>query len=171
MLTVFGGLPGSGKTTLASRLAKSLNAVYLRIDTIEQAIKEALHLSADVGEAGYRVAYAVAADNLKSGLSVVADSVNPLIITRDAWCSVGSAFGIKVVEIEVTCSDVDEHKRRIESRIAANSATNLITWQQVVEREYDPWNRDRIVLDTAMRSVDKSFSDLMERIVPSRIRQ
>ena len=84
MLIVFGGLPGTGKTTLAQELARRLSAMYLRIDTIEQAIVRSDHLS-DPGPAGYFVGYAIAADNLKHGLTVVADSVNSLAITRDAW--------------------------------------------------------------------------------------
>ena len=39
MLIIFGGLPGSGKSTIARALALRLGAVYLRIDTIEQAIR------------------------------------------------------------------------------------------------------------------------------------
>jgi predicted kinase len=36
MLIIFGGLPGTGKTTIAKQLAKTVEAVYLRVDTIEQ---------------------------------------------------------------------------------------------------------------------------------------
>ena len=39
MLIVFGGLPGAGKTAIAQELACELGAVYLRIDSIEQAIR------------------------------------------------------------------------------------------------------------------------------------
>jgi predicted kinase len=41
MLIVFSGLPGVGKTTIARELACSLAAVYLRIDSIEQALRQA----------------------------------------------------------------------------------------------------------------------------------
>lgn len=41
MLIIFSGLPGSGKSTIARALAQRLGAVYLRIDTIEQAIRDA----------------------------------------------------------------------------------------------------------------------------------
>jgi predicted kinase len=37
-LIVFAGLPGTGKTTLARKLAKTLPAFLVRIDTIEQAL-------------------------------------------------------------------------------------------------------------------------------------
>lgn len=38
MLIAFGGLPGTGKTTVAQTLARKLAAVYLRIDSLEQAL-------------------------------------------------------------------------------------------------------------------------------------
>ena len=38
MLIIFGGLPGTGKTTIAKQLAKTVEAVYLRVDTIEQSL-------------------------------------------------------------------------------------------------------------------------------------
>lgn len=40
MLYIFAGLPGSGKSTLAKKLAQKLGATYLRIDTIEQGLRD-----------------------------------------------------------------------------------------------------------------------------------
>ena len=39
MLIIIGGLPGVGKTTLAKAAAREWEAVYLRVDTIEQALR------------------------------------------------------------------------------------------------------------------------------------
>src|SRR6185295_18936027 len=82
MLIVFGGLPGTGKTTVARQVADRLGATYLRIDTIEQALRETLELADDVGPAGYVVAYALSETNLALGNVVVADCVNPVPVTR-----------------------------------------------------------------------------------------
>ena len=40
VLFIFAGLPGSGKSTLAGVLAREIRAVYIRIDTIEQALRD-----------------------------------------------------------------------------------------------------------------------------------
>ena len=67
MLIVLSGLPGTGKTTIARRLASELSAVYLRIDSIEQAI---ISTGRPVEAEGYLVGYSVAEDNLRLGLTV-----------------------------------------------------------------------------------------------------
>jgi predicted kinase len=84
MLVVFGGLSGTGKTTLAKAIAKDLAATYLRIDVIEDALRASGSLASEIGAGGYAVAYALAESNLRLGVVVVADSVNPLAITRKA---------------------------------------------------------------------------------------
>src|SRR5688572_30698345 len=82
-LYVFSGLPGAGKTVLSQQLATHFGAAYLRIDTIEQALRDICGINVQ-GE-GYRLAYRIAADNLRLGVSVVADSCNPIELTRDEW--------------------------------------------------------------------------------------
>ena len=54
MLIVVGGLPGTGKTTISRRLA--LAAAHLRIDLIEQVIRDSGALRGAVGASGSAVA-------------------------------------------------------------------------------------------------------------------
>ncbi len=56
MLIVFSDLPGTGKMTIAYDLAARTGAVYLRIDTIEQAILNSGALARGAGRSGYMVA-------------------------------------------------------------------------------------------------------------------
>jgi predicted kinase len=154
MLIIFSGLSGTGKTTIARELARELAAVYVRIDSIEQAMRGVEM----VPTAGYEVAYAVAADNLKLGRTVVADSVNPLAVTRDAWREVATRDGSRVVEVEVVCSDADEHQRRVEGRTTDVPGLLLPNWADVMARDYHPWDRERLVIDTAHRTVAESVT-------------
>lgn len=164
MLIVFGGLPGTGKTTLARAFAGERHATYIRIDTIEQALRSSGKLAGDVGPAGYMVAYELAEANLRLGQTVVADSVNPLAITRDAWRKVASATSSAIVEIEVVCSDADEHRRRVETRTIDVAGLAPPTWQQVIDRDYEPWSRPRLVLDTAHRTPTEVLNELRLRV-------
>src|SRR5688500_9811951 len=98
MLIVLSGLPGVGKTTIARALARVTGAMHVRIDSIEQALR---NVGLDVQGEGYAAAYAVSQDNLGLGRMVVADSVNPWPMTRSDWRAVASRAGVRVLDVEV----------------------------------------------------------------------
>jgi predicted kinase len=157
-LYIFAGLPGTGKTSLARRLAQKLKAAYLRIDTIEQGLRDLCGVQVQ-GE-GYRLSYRIAADNLKLGIDVVADSCNPIELTRHEWEHVAQEAAAAFVNIEVVCSNVREHRARVESRISDVPGLTLPTWEHVVQRDYRPWSKERLVIDTAGRSEAQSAEAL-----------
>ena len=161
MLLIFGGLPGVGKTAIAARLARDVGAVHLRIDSIEQAMRNS-NITVS-GPEGYEVAYAVAEDNLELGRTVMADSVNPIAVTRAAWRDIAKRAGSRYVEIEIVCSDQAEHRRRVEERVADIVGHVLPTWQEVCEREYEPWEAD-IVIDAAGKGVAACVAELRAKL-------
>ncbi|MEU6548264.1 AAA family ATPase [Streptomyces sp. NPDC046859] len=164
MLIVIGGLPGTGKTTLARLLAARIGAVHLRVDTIEQAIVRSGLAQHPVGPAGYVVGYALAEEHLRQGLTVIAESVNPLRMTRDAWRATAVGAGVSVLEVEVVCSNPAEHRLRVTSRPVDIPDLPLPDWQQVVDREYEPWERKRVVVDTAGQSPRQSLALLLRSL-------
>jgi predicted kinase len=162
VLIILGGLPGTGKTAIARELARQLKAVYLRIDSIEQEIRNSGLVTGPINDAGYRVAYALAEDNLSLGQVVIADSVNPIQITRDAWLSVAHRAHAKALEVEVICSDARQHRHRVETRVSDIRGLNPPSWQEILGRQYDPWNRPHIVIDTATRTASEGASHVVE---------
>lgn len=162
MLYIFSGLPGTGKTTIAMALARRIGAVYLRIDTVEQALRDLCSVNVE-GE-GYRLSYRVAADNLRLGLSVVSDSCNPIELTRREWEELASDNGANHINIEVVCSVNSEHRQRVESRDSTVEGLRLPSWAEVQNREYEPWQGKRTVIDTAGKSAVESIDEL-ERLL------
>ena len=158
MLVVFGGLPGTGKTTISRALASRRAATYLRIDVIEQAIRAAGVLASDVGPAGYGVANALAEANLVGGRVVVADCVNPVAESRLAWRGVAVRALVRLIEVEVVCSDLTEHRRRVEERTSDIPGLTPPTWQSVMRHGFQPWDRARLVLDTAPLSPEQAVA-------------
>jgi predicted kinase len=165
MLIVLSGLPGTGKTTIARKLATELPAVYLRIDSIEQSLRGA---GWSVEGEGYSVAHAVAEDNLRLGRIVIADCVNPWPLTRSEWRAVADRAGVPTLDVEIMCSDAHEHRRRVETRAADISGHRLPTWQEVIERDYRPWDVGRIVIDTARLSVEESVRSILAEVPDGR---
>src|SRR5918911_2452620 len=93
VLVVVGGLPATGKSTIAGHLARLVGAPYLRVDRIEHAIVAYSTLEHPVGVAGYAVAYALTSEQLGLGLDVVVECVNPIALTRDSWVATAAGAG------------------------------------------------------------------------------
>lgn len=140
----------------------------MRVDTVEAALLNAGHTSITVE--GYAVEYAIAADNLALGLSVVADCVNPVSETRETWAEVARQTGAKLVNVEVICSNAAEHRRRVEVRHADAAASagkwSPPDWEGVRNyiRKYQPWQTQVLRLDTSQETVTGLTDGLLDRL-------
>lgn len=171
MLIVFTGLPGTGKTTIAKDLAATTGALYLRVDTIEQAIRNSGVLAQDVGRSGYMVANELALSNLRIGLTVIVDCVNPVIESRMKWSDIASSAGVQLANIQVICSDLTEHQRRVETRAVDILGLVPPTWESVLNHEYEPWDEAPFCIDTALITSVQAVAMIVKRFLPSESRR
>jgi len=150
-LILMSGLPGSGKSTIAERLSAALSLPVLSVDPIEAAMWSGGIAREMTGIAAYTVACAIAREQLRLGLSVVVDAVNPVETVREMWRSLATVQRARFLVIECSCSDMQLHKKRVEGRKRSIPGMNEVSWQRVEERrrEYESWTDDRLVLDTA----------------------
>ena len=154
-LYIFSGLPATGKSTLARRLAQTERAVWLRIDTIEQSLRDLCAVKVQ-GE-GYALAYRIALDNLNNGIDVVADSCNPVELTRLEWNNVAREAKAIAINIEIICSDYAEHRN------PEIPGMPLPSWDEIQTREYQQWTKTHhLTLDTAGRTAIQSSAELMK---------
>ena len=161
VLISFSGLPGVGKTTVARAVAQEIGATYLRVDSIEAALKSSSLQIHPAEDAGYLAAIAVAKDNLLQGLDVVADTVNPIELTRRWWAEAAMACNARLLNVEMACSNRAEHRRRIEERRSDIVGLDLPDWKRVQSRDYEDWAGNRLLLDTSKLSVN----DCVKRII------
>ncbi len=169
MLIVFSGLPGTGKTTIAKGLVDTLGALYLRIDTIEQAIRNLGALAQDVARSGYMVASEVALSSLNLGRTVIVDCVNPVIERRIAWSDIALRAGVRLMNIEVICSDKKEHQRRVETRLGDIQGLTPPTWQSVLDHEYETWADTPFSIDTALTLPVQAVSMITKHLLPTEV--
>lgn len=101
-------------------------------------------------------------ENLQLGNSVVADSVNPWRLTRDWWRAAAKDVNAPYFDVEVVCSDISEHRRRVENRSSDITGLALPTWQEVVDREYHPWTELRLQIDTAVLTIQDAADKILQ---------
>ncbi len=156
MLIIFAGLPGAGKTSIARELSRELRAVFLRVDTVEQAMRQYGFTNSQIGGTGYEVALRCAAENLRLGQTVVIDSVNPWQLTRDGYREVASDAGTNYLDVEVICSEREVHRRRVQLREVDIPGLQPPTWEQVLNRDYHAWDIEPLRIDTANVTIEEA---------------
>jgi predicted kinase len=164
-LIIISGLPGSGKSTVAESLASKLSVPLFSVDPIESSIiKSGLKRSFETGLAAYLVAETLAGEQLKCGLSVIIDAVNPVQEARDMWHNLVRSQNATLIIIECVLES-EFHKKRIESRIRNMHGIPEVTWEDVEDRRktYVPWKEERLVLDTATAH-EKNIKKALEYI-------
>lgn len=110
------GLPGSGKSALASAVAPEIGAVVLDKDVIKSALLRTGMEDAAAGGAAYEVFFEMAADVLRQGHSVVLDSPAfwPQIVEKGQ--RVARDAGAPYFMLECVCGDERELRRRLTVR-------------------------------------------------------
>jgi predicted kinase len=145
------GLPGSGKSTVARRLAEVLRAPVVSVDPIEAALWRAgIDRAQPTGLAAYVAAEAVADGILALGQTVVVDAVNDAVEARRQWHDLGERHGAAPRWIEVVCPDPALHRARLEGRRRDIAGFTEPTWDSVQRRRagFAAWRDARLVLDT-----------------------
>ena len=68
----------------------------------------------------------------------------------------------------MVCSDADEHRRRVETRDIDVPGLAPPTWAEIAAEiatgGYEPWDRERIAVDTAGCTVAENVRSLREQL-------
>lgn len=163
VLISFAGLPGTGKSTIARALSVATGAVYLRVDEIDAAIW-AHDPDRDIGPESYHIAAALAASNLWLGHTTIVDCVNPWAITRQIFAAAAQRAGVRLLGVELTCSDPALHRHRVESRKIDVPGLTPPDWAKVVRRDYTPWTQADLRIDTARQPVPEAVAEITRHL-------
>jgi predicted kinase len=150
VLIVVGGLPGTGKSTLAAALGEELGFPVYTKDVIEASLwRSGVGSEQGSWQVAEDLLTTLAASQLAAGSGAVLDTVARKEESRATWRALAAAHGVPFVLIECVCSDEDLHRRRLDGRVRGIPGWYEVSWEDVAEakRRWVPWTDDRLVLD------------------------
>ena len=158
-LIMFTGLPGSGKTTLAQRVAKSLCIPLFSKDFLQSTLRR-MKLADRNTVHGYHLLLDLADEQLKIGVSVVLDAVFPLEEFRMAARNIADQNKAKFCVVHCYCSNDKTWQERMSGRHRYVPNWTPVDWAEVerLRQVYQLWNSQEALFVDALDNLDKNLS-------------
>lgn len=172
------GHPGTGKTTLAQSIAKTLKCPLIDKDHFKDCTKPLQQVTKAtklLNDLSYEAMWRVASAQLELGLSVVIDSPLSRRAHLDRILELAARSGARVVIVECKPRDEAEWRRRLERRSEVGHGSSWhkpSTWQEMeklLEGYEGCWDYDvgeevpRLVVDTTCANgVEEVVSNVLE---------
>lgn len=163
-----GGLPGTGKSTLASALAEELQWTVLRTDSIRREIVlEGVRYAPTAVDDVYAELLRRAEGHLRRQESVILDASWISSVQRDKVDLLASQAGVELLQFHCVCADRVAAARirdRLERRTDDSEATEAV--RAVMATTMDPWPEARVI-DTTDLTVPESAELALSALSPS----
>ena len=150
-LIIVGGLPGTGKSSIAEAIAAKLRVPVFAKDWLEAPILRAGTVErARLGSIGYDLLTMLARRQLILGQSAILDSVASTASIRTCWRELAEELGAARSVIECICSDEQVHRERLSGRERGIPGWPELDWSEVerVRGYYEPWREERLIVDS-----------------------
>lgn len=160
MLILVCGLPATGKSTIAYRLARRLNAVLLRTDVVRKELLPVPRYTYEEKELVYNTTLLIARYLLRSGLRVVIDGTFYKRVVRVRAYRLAEETGKRLVIVECVCPD-EVIRTRMRNRALREDIPTDADYQVYlkIKEEFEPIQRKRIVIDTS-RPLRENLEDI-----------
>lgn len=149
-LVIVSGIPGTGKSLIASALSEATGAPVVGRDVVGAALsRTTVTPSGDPAGVAFELLGRIAVEQLEVGSAAILDSVGGNRETRSRWRALAETRGVPLVVIECICSDERVHRDRVEGRRRGIPGWYELTWEHVerVRRRYTSWDEPRLMLD------------------------
>lgn len=121
LLIQMSGAPGSGKSTVANLVARSIEALVINHDLLKAFFLENGMPFDQSGKLAYRLDWTLAEDVIKQGRSVIIDSVCNYNEVLDQGTALARKYGYDYRYIECRLDNVDLLDRRLRNRVPLRS--------------------------------------------------
>lgn len=151
VLIVVGGLPATGKHTMAAAVAAALNCPVFIKDDVEHYLSRYFTATAEAGAAAYAVLEALARFRLSKGQSAIVVGTFSQNAYRGRMSALAESCQVPLWAVECICSDEVMHRQRIARLVPGTVDWPPVTWDHVrkVRDAWEPWPGTRLVIDSS----------------------
>jgi len=151
VLVMLSGLPGSGKSYLARRLAEEMPFLIIESDRVRKVLYPSPQYTAEESTLTHRVCHALIEKKLRAGLRVIHDATNLIEFHRELVRRIAERAKARVIIVRVVASE-EAIRQRMEKRQESRTPHDLSdadwsVYQRMVPRE-EPIRRPHLVVDT-----------------------
>jgi predicted kinase len=159
-LVIFSGLPGTGKSILADRLARDLHWPILRIDNIAGEVPAGADYRFWDGK--ILVLLNLVEAQLELGINVIADSV---FMGKDRVHAQEIAFKHNALFRPIYCFVSDEKlwERRVTERYHELGNPEVATWERIQHQRqwFVPWQENTALFVDAVNPAEQNYSGVL----------
>lgn len=167
-LVIFSGLPGTGKSTLANKLARELRWPLLCIDDVMGEIPENPNVA--FWDSKVAILLGLTETQLELRLSVIVDSVF-MNLDRNHAQGLASKYKARFRPIFVFVSDDYVWKERVTTRYRESKNNNVATWEQIQHqrRHFRKWEPDTALFVDSLRSFDRNYETVLNFVTKDQV--
>ncbi|MBK9923899.1 MAG: ATP-binding protein [Anaerolineales bacterium] len=160
-LIIFSGLPGTGKSTLAERLARTLRFPLLCIDDVIGEVPE--NAGIPFWDAKVSILLDLIEAQLKLGLSVIAESVF-MNTDRHHAQELARKYQAQFLPIYVYVSDEAVWQERVTTRFHQTNDRHVANWERIQhQRErFRTWEPDTALFIDSVHAPDQNFQVVLD---------
>lgn len=160
-LILFSGLPGTGKSTLATRLARELQLPLLCIDDVIGDVPE--NAGIPFWDSRVAILLDVVKTQLEVGLSVIVDSVF-MNMDRHHAQELARQYNVRFLPVYVFLSDETIWKERVTARYNELNHKDVATWDRIQHQRqrFRAWEPDTALFIDSLNSVDQNYETILK---------
>ena len=167
-LAIFSGLPGTGKSTLANRLARELQWTLLRIDDVVNNIPE--NADVEFWDTQVETLLTITEAQLEIGLNVVIDSVF-MNTDRHHAQALARKYQAHFRPIYAQLSDEKIWEQRLTARYIGLNNPAVSTWEQVQRQRahFREWEPDTALFIDALKPVEQNYTEVLHFVTSAEV--
>ena len=163
-LAIFSGLPGTGKSTLANKLARELRWPLLCIDDVIGEVPE--NAGIPFWDSKVAILLSLTEVQLELGLSVIVDSVF-MNMDRNHAQELARKYDARFCPIYVFMSDDKVWEQRVTARYDELNNKAVATWERIQhQRErFREWEPDTALFIDSLDPVDQNYETVLNFVM------